>query len=361
MSNGTDEESTCHTNATVSTHVDCEQDSFFSSNGTYYDRRACSDGCVYYHDMQGNMDFNCSSEAVFIDARNGTICAVHDQADQFLSDGSSWLTEICNDGCISRMQQNGDRKEQYCKYEGSTTTDSSTDASTTDTYYNTTEYTSNYFCHNLPWYSRDETTGEVSFVDVQVCSNGCTHVTSPDGNISSDCSPESGYTYTNTNNTECFRVDSPMADAYGLWYTVDVCADGCVEQLDSEAQHNTQYCHVEGAVEVQEADYTFSNKTCAYMYGDAASGTAFRSMVCSDGCLWYEENYVEATAANIDQQNIHTECRTTYTNDTSKETCTLIQSPADAYGVEYTVNVCSDGHFNIRMSNGTYVEGSTSE
>ena len=83
VSNGITEESTCHTNETVSTHVDCEQDSFFDANGTYYDRRSCSDGCVYYHDMRGEASFNCSNEAVFIDATNGTICAVHDQADQF--------------------------------------------------------------------------------------------------------------------------------------------------------------------------------------------------------------------------------------------------------------------------------------
>ena len=84
-------------------------------------------------------------------------------------------------------------------------------------------------------------------------------------------------------------------------------------------------------------------------------------MICSDGCLWYEENYVETTAANTEHQNIHTECRPTYTNETSKETCTRIQSPPDAYGTEYTINVCSDGEYNIAMSNGTYVSGSTKE
>jgi hypothetical protein len=39
----------------------------------------------------------------------------------------------------------------------------------------------------------------------------------------------------------------------------------------------------------------------------------------------------------------------------------MIQSPPDAYGTDYTVNVCSDGQYNIAMSNGTYVRGSTSE
>jgi hypothetical protein len=187
VSNGSTEESTCHTNETVSTHVDCEQDSFFDANGTYYDRKSCSDGCVYYHDMRGEASFNCSNEAVFIDATNGTICAVHDHADQFSSDGSSWLVEICNDGCVNKMQQNGDRREQYCKYTDGTddTAGSSTDANFNNN--TSTSLSSNYFCHSLPWYSKDETTGEVSLYDVQVCSNGCTHISKPNGQIDSDC------------------------------------------------------------------------------------------------------------------------------------------------------------------------------
>jgi hypothetical protein len=203
------------------------------------------------------------------------------------------------------MQQNGDRKEKYCKYSDSTnpTTDPTTDpdANMTNPYANSTEpYSPDYFCHTLPWYDKDDRSGEVSLVNIDICSNGCTHVFLPDGTLHSDCSPEKGYTYYKES-TQCFKVDSPSADAYGLWYTVDVCADGCVEQFDSEAKHNTQYCHEEGTPTVPERDYSFSNKTCAYMFGDASSGTKFRSMVCSDGCLWYEENYVEATAANINQ------------------------------------------------------------
>ena len=110
-------------------------DSFFASNGTYYDRKSCSDGCVYYHNMKGETSFDCSNDAVFIDAKNGTVCAVHDQGDQFQTDGSSWLTEVCNDGCVSKLQQNGDRKEKYCKYaDGSLPAGSTTDANagTTD-------------------------------------------------------------------------------------------------------------------------------------------------------------------------------------------------------------------------------------
>jgi hypothetical protein len=83
VSNGVTEESTCHEIETVPTHVDCEYDSFFASNGTYFDRRACSDGCTYLHDMRGDTSYECSNERVFVDAKNGTVCAVHDQGDQF--------------------------------------------------------------------------------------------------------------------------------------------------------------------------------------------------------------------------------------------------------------------------------------
>jgi hypothetical protein len=96
--------------------------------------------------------------------------------------------------------------------------------------------TRNETCYGFEFISKDH-----DATKVYTCSSGCVHLYNEyTDEIKSDCNFGQPYVDASTN-SECFMFNSPEPDYQDTFYTVNICANGCVHATTS-AGYDEAWC-----------------------------------------------------------------------------------------------------------------------